>query len=125
MTDKEVETRVREVKDEQGNVIERITETWVEKVPMELKNRVVEKISAVPVVLETKLEVYEDGKMVDSKQESLTGMVKVCEGKKEKFKGLADMQDRVSDSMSKKGMNIGLIAIILGLVGYIVYTVVV
>jgi hypothetical protein len=122
MADKAVETRVREVKDAQGNVIERITETWVEKVPMELKNRLVEKISAVPVVLETNFESYQDGKVVDAKQECLTGIAKVCDGKTENFKGLADMKSRVSDAVSKKGMHMFLIAVIVALAGYLVYT---
>lgn len=52
---------------------ERITETYVEQVPLEMSERVIEEIS--PVITTRKKEVYKAGKKVDAVVESLPSNV--------------------------------------------------
>lgn len=66
------ETKVIETKNEEGIVVERITEEWVEKKPLELKQRVLEKVA--PVVLERKTETYVDDKIVNTQIEVPEGL---------------------------------------------------
>lgn len=88
MADKAIETKVKETKDENGNVVERVTETWVEKLPMELKTRKIEKISHAPVVTEF-VENYEDGMPVDTLAEMATNT-------STQPKGLSAMKTRIT-----------------------------
>jgi len=94
MSDKAMETKVSEVKNDAGNVVERITETWVEKVPMELKHRKVERIS-YPTIVEEFVETYEDGQAMSSRSDTSK---KSDTPKKEMFNGLSDMKNRVMSS---------------------------
>lgn len=112
MSDKTVETKVIELKDDNGNVVERITETWVEKVPMELKNRKVERISYAPVVLEAFVENYEDGKIAD--QADTKGMTA-----KQALDGLSDMKNRVIGAIKTTDVVVyGIILVLLCIIGY-------
>lgn len=52
---------------------ERVTETYIEQVPMEMSERVVEEIS--PVITTRKKEVYKSGKKVDAVVESIPSNV--------------------------------------------------
>ena len=53
---------------------EKIIETYVEKRPMELTSRIIEKTQ--PVVVERKVEHLVDGKVVDTEVESLSNDLK-------------------------------------------------
>lgn len=70
--DRYQETKIQETKNEDGVVVERVTEEWVEKIPLEIKQKVVEKI--VPIIMERRTESYKDGEIVDTTVEMVEGM---------------------------------------------------
>lgn len=123
MNDKLSETRVQEIKDNNGEVVERIVETWVEKVPMELKTRVVEKVA--PVVVERKIENYEGDKLMNTNVEviNLTSMYVNNVNNNVKIKGLAAMEDRVNTNMAKKVIDVAVWLGIAVLSIYLIYSV--
>jgi hypothetical protein len=67
--DRHTETRISELKNEAGEVIGRVTETWVEKVPMELQTRTIEKVA--PVVMSRTTETYDGEQLVESTTEAI------------------------------------------------------
>ena len=94
---------------------ERIIETYVEKRPMELTSRIIEKTK--PVVVERKVEHLVDGKVVDTEVESLPKDIEKNDSV-ESSREVGSMQLEVAERVLAEAKKLSLLDMIL--VGLIV-----
>ena len=88
---------------------EKIIETYVEKRPMELTSRIIEKTK--PVVVERKVEHLVDGKVVDTEVKSLGDLEKSVEV--ERSQEVGAMQSEVAERVLAEARKLSLLDVIL------------
>ena len=94
---------------------EKIIETYVEKRPMELTSRIIEKTQ--PVVVERKVEHLVDGKVVDTEVESLKDLEKSVELRGEQSQEVGAMQSEIAERVLAEAKKLSpLDMILLGLI---------
>jgi hypothetical protein len=95
---------------------EKIIETYVEKRPMELTSRIIEKTQSV--VVERKVEHLVDGKVVDTEVESLPKDIEKNDSGESGFREVGSMQSEVAERVLAEAKKLSLLDMIL--VGLIV-----
>ena len=90
---------------------EKIIETYVEKRPMELTSRIIEKTQ--PVVVERKVEHLVDGKVVDTEVESLSEDLEKATNAVESSQEVGAMQSEIAERVIAEAKKLSLLDMIL------------
>jgi hypothetical protein len=90
---------------------EKIIETYVEKRPMELTSRIIEKTR--PVVVERKVEHLVDGKVVDTEVESLSEDLEKATNAVESSQEVGAMQSEIAERVIAEAKKLSLLDMIL------------